>query len=138
MGRRAPVCTVRIRVRNGLDCTRAEAALRSPPCSRAAMEHFLGGDFSGVRVHHGAHVTRLGALAYTQGDEIHFAPGEYRPGTTDGDRLLGHELVHVAQQRAGRVRAGGGEASVVDDAQLEAEANERAGLALAGEASTTA
>ena len=31
-----------------------------------------------------------------------FAPGEYRPETTPGKRLLAHELTHVAQQAQGK------------------------------------
>ena len=96
-----------------------------PSSTRAAMEHVLGGDFSAVRVHEGSHVAKLSALAYAQGEAIHFAPGRYQPGTPDGDRLVAHELVHVAQQRAGRVRGAephGATAPVVDDPQLEAEA----------------
>jgi Domain of unknown function (DUF4157) len=42
----------------------------------------------------------LGARAYTAGNTIGFAAGEYRPDTLDGRRLIGHELVHVAQQRS--------------------------------------
>ena len=81
-------------------------------------------------------MTRLGAVAYTQGSALHFAPGEYRPGTLDGDRLLGHELVHVTQQRAGRVRGieqSDAAAPVVDEPGLEAEADERAIHASRGE-----
>ena len=97
-----------------------------PGSTRAAMERVLGGEFSTVRVYEGSHVSKLGALAYAQGDAIHFAPGRYRPGTPDGDRMVAHELVHVAQQRAGRVHGAGphgGAALVVDDPRLEAEAN---------------
>jgi hypothetical protein len=39
------------------------------------------------------------AAAYTQGENIHFAPGQVN---LDED-LLGHELWHVRQQRQGRV-----------------------------------
>jgi hypothetical protein len=46
----------------------------------------------------------LGAIAYTQGNDIHFAPGAYNPGTGAGKQLLGHELAHVVQQRQGRVQ----------------------------------
>ncbi len=110
-----------------------------PSQTRDASERHLGGDLSTVRIHQGSHVARLGAIAYAQGDAIHFAPGEYRPGTLDGDRLLGHELVHVAQQRAGRVRGleqAGAVAPVVDDPQLEAEANAWASRVVGGEQAT--
>jgi hypothetical protein len=38
------------------------------------------------------------ALAYTVGQHIAFAAGQYRPETRDGRRLLIHELAHVVQQ----------------------------------------
>lgn len=57
----------------------------------------------GVRVHSGAQAGRLanalGANALTIGQDIFFAPGRYAPGTPTGDRLLAHELAHVAQQQ---------------------------------------
>ena len=97
-----------------------------PGPTRARMERVLGASFSAVRVHEGSHVARLGAVAYTHGETVHFASGRYRPGSPAGDRLLGHELVHVAQQRAGRVRSGEYDQSaarVVTDSGLEAEAD---------------
>ncbi|WP_434419152.1 eCIS core domain-containing protein [Nannocystis pusilla] len=80
----------------------------------------------------------LGALAFTQGDEIHMAPGRWRPETADGRRLLGHELGHVLQQREGRVRATSWRLGVgLNEApQLEREADivgERVERALGGE-----
>jgi hypothetical protein len=30
---------------------------------------------------------------------VFFGSGEYRPGTYEGRRLLGHELTHTVQQR---------------------------------------
>jgi len=48
---------------------------------RAKMEHAFGTDFSAVRVHEGSAASAIGALAYTQGTDLHFAPGEYQPET---------------------------------------------------------
>jgi hypothetical protein len=45
--------------------------------------------------------TRLGALAYTSGQQLAFAQGQYAPRTRAGAELLAHELVHTVQQRAG-------------------------------------
>lgn len=42
---------------------------------------------------------RLGARAVTVGRNIFFGAGEYAPHTQDGEKLLQHELTHVAQQR---------------------------------------
>ncbi len=49
--------------------------------------------------------SELGALAYTQGENIHFAPGQFDTGSQRGQALLGHELTHVVQQREERVQA---------------------------------
>jgi len=91
------------------------------------MEASFGADFSPVRVHEGAEVKQVGALAYTRGANIHFQSGRYDPDTQSGQALLGHELTHVVQQRAGRVEApqqdGDGTAPINADAGLEAEAD---------------
>jgi hypothetical protein len=95
---------------------------RMPGAVQRKMERALGADFSGIRVHEGEHVEQLGASAYTRGERIHFAPGQYRPHTLDGQRMIGHELAHVLQQRQGRARRGP-ESALNADAGLEAEAD---------------
>lgn len=64
-------------------------------------------ELSTVRLHTGAHAEEsaeaLGARAYTVGDNIVFGRGQYAPETSEGRRLINHELAHVAQQRTGRV-----------------------------------
>lgn len=94
-----------------------------PAPVRGRMEKALGGDFSDIRVHEGPQAAAVGAVAFTAGSRIHFAPGRYQPGTASGQRLLAHELVHVQQQRAGRVRNPLGGVAVVEDRALEAEAD---------------
>ena len=95
-----------------------------PSDVRTKMETAFGADFSDVRVHIGHEATSLGAIAYTWGTNIHFAPGRYNPHTIQGQKLLGHELWHVVQQRSGRVRNPfGGGVAVVQDHALEAEAD---------------
>lgn len=91
---------------------------------RAKMEAAFGTDFSDVRVHVGNEASRIGAIAYTWGSNIHFAPGHYNPHTLQGQKVLGHELWHVVQQKAGRVKNPfGGGVAVVQDHALEAEAD---------------
>ena len=91
---------------------------------RTKMETAFSADFSDVRVHIGHEASSLGAIAYTWGSNIHFAPGQYNPHTIQGQKLLGHELWHVVQQRSGRVRNPfGGGVAVVQDHALEAEAD---------------
>lgn len=90
------------------------------------MEHSFAADFSSVRVHPDSSVApRMKALAYTQGTDIHFAPGQFKPETIAGQQLLGHELTHVIQQREGRVHPTTeiGGMAVNDDAALEREAD---------------
>jgi hypothetical protein len=63
-----------------------------------------------VRVHADVEARRLtddlGARAATIGRDVYFAPGEYRPGTHEGERLIGHELAHVIQQEGGQSGVG--------------------------------
>jgi hypothetical protein len=95
---------------------------------RSKMESAFGADFSDVRVHVGHEASRIGAIAYTWGSNIHFAPGHYNPHTLQGQKVLGHELWHVVQQKAGRVKNPfGSGVAVVQDHSLEAEAD-RMGL----------
>jgi Domain of unknown function (DUF4157) len=95
---------------------------------RAMAGRFGGADFSAVRVHEGRDAETLGALAFTAGEGIYFARGQYRPGTRSGQELLGRQLAYVLQQRAGRVRNPfGSGVAVVRDPALEAEAARMAG-----------
>jgi 5-methylcytosine-specific restriction endonuclease McrA len=79
---------------------------RIPGQVRAPLEHALGADFSGVRVHADAGADRLSrslrASALTTGQDIFFRQGTYAPGSREGNALLTHELVHVMQQRGGQ------------------------------------
>src|SRR5262249_22633715 len=79
------------------------AGRRWPDAVLRKMETAFGASFSDVRIFVGPEAARIGALAFTIGSRIHFAPGQYHPETPHGQRLLGHELTHVLQQRAGRV-----------------------------------
>jgi Domain of unknown function (DUF4157) len=94
-----------------------------PTAVQQKMESFFGADFSDVQVHVGPEASAIGALAFTQGTSIYFAPGQYNPSSHFGQQLLGHELTHVMQQRAGRVRNPYSSGiAVVQDPALEAEA----------------
>lgn len=72
--------------------------------TRAFMEPRFGHDFSRVRIHadaqaaDSAHAVR--ARAYTVGQDVVFGAGQFSPGTTEGKRLLAHELTHTVQQGA--------------------------------------
>jgi hypothetical protein len=94
------------------------------PAVRQKMEAFFGTSFADVRVHVGPHASRLGAVSFTHGPNVHFAAGQYNPATPHGEQILGRALVHVIQQRAGRVRNPFGTGTaIVRDRMLEAEAD---------------
>jgi hypothetical protein len=69
------------------------------------MEDRFGEDFGDVRIHSDAQATQsahdLEAEAYTRGRDIYFAPGKYAPNSSEGERLIAHELTHVVQQDTG-------------------------------------
>ncbi len=70
-----------------------------PTSVRRFFEPRFGQDFSPVRVHTDVASTRgLQARAYTVGSNIVFGAGQYSPQTSEGKRLLAHELTHVVQQ----------------------------------------
>ena len=71
--------------------------------TRSFMEPRFGMDFSGVRIHADKQAAQMSqginARAFTVGSDIYFNQGAYTPGTTDGKKLLAHELTHVVQQK---------------------------------------
>lgn len=110
----------------------------APPLSRALpegvrryMERAFGADFSDVRVHEGEKAGSLGAIAYTEGNDLHFSPGTFDPESAEGRRVIAHELAHVLQQRHGRSAQAA--AGVNGDAHLEGEAERAADRAARGE-----
>jgi hypothetical protein len=83
--------------------------LRSPgapldAATRAVVEPRFGRGFGAVRVHTDSGAAQsaetIRARAYTSGQHIAFAAGQYAPQTPVGLRLLSHELSHVVQQGA--------------------------------------
>jgi Domain of unknown function (DUF4157) len=119
-----------------------QTVLTSPgvPLERSAQELFeprFGHDFSRVRVHadqaSGASATAVGALAYTVGWHIVFAPGRYAPQTDAGRKLLAHELSHVTQQRPAAQAPSYSRLTIGSTADpLEAEADQMAEMAVSG------
>jgi hypothetical protein len=97
------------------------------------MGRFFGQDFSGVQIQPDSpRAPALGARAYTQGESIHFASGQYQPDPRQGRELIGHELAHVVQQRQGRVEATatlGSGMALNDSPELEREADRAGRLA---------
>jgi len=73
---------------------------RLPSGVLSAMEAAFGRSFSDVRVSEGERV-RPGQLALTEGRNVDFAPGQFKPESSAGRFLLAHELTHVVQQQNG-------------------------------------
>ena len=72
------------------------------PSIRSFFEPRFGYDFGSVRVHadptSAELAERVNARAFTVGRHVVFGQGQYVPNTTDGGKLLAHELTHVVQQ----------------------------------------
>lgn len=72
---------------------------------RTFMEPRFGYTFDQVRVHDDKKASQaaqnINALAFTYGNHIAFADGQYNPSSPAGRRLLAHELTHVVQQQKG-------------------------------------
>ncbi len=67
-----------------------------PDSLKSGVESLSGYSMDGVRVHYNSSKpATVQALAYTQGQDIHVAPGQ--------EQHLPHEAWHVTQQMAGRV-----------------------------------
>lgn len=79
------------------------------PATRTFLGTRFGHDFSQVRVHSdetAAESARaVGARAYTVGNHIVFASGQFAPHTTSGQKLLVHEMTHVLQQHSAASRS---------------------------------
>jgi hypothetical protein len=88
-------------VQSKIDSTRGSgASLDSGVADRLSPSL---GDLSDVRVHTDATAHDLNhavsARAFATGTDVYFARDQYKPNTSDGDRLIAHELAHVVQQR---------------------------------------
>jgi hypothetical protein len=74
------------------------------PESCVFFEQAFGHNFSRVRVHTDQLAARsakaVNAHAFTVGEDIVFADGQYAPRDAAGALLIAHELAHVVQQRA--------------------------------------
>lgn len=89
-----------------------------PKQMKLEFEERSGASLDDVRVQYNSgRPAQLQALAYTQGSRIYIAPGQ--------EQHLRHELVHVIQQKQGRVQATAyvNGMAVNDEEQLEREAD---------------
>ncbi len=87
-----------------VDAVLAESGTALDSATRGSMEARFGYDFSRVRIHTDARAAEsaraVQASAYTLGNHLVFAAGAFQPGTSAGQRLIAHELVHTIQQGA--------------------------------------
>jgi hypothetical protein len=98
--------SARNRARSGLDNfigaldTKSGTALSVQ--TRQFFEPKMGHQFRDVKIHTGtaaaASAEAIQAKAYTYNNHIVFNEGQYQPDTTQGKKLLAHELTHVVQQ----------------------------------------
>lgn len=90
---------------NGLNLGAGHAL---PDGERRFFESRFQRGFGSVRIHTDGDAARMAerqaARAFTLGRHVVFGKGEYRPGTTEGRRLLAHELTHTLQQQSGLAR----------------------------------
>jgi hypothetical protein len=74
---------------------------------RTDLEATFGAELAAVRVHDdaAAHTSARAeeAQAFTAGRDVYFAQGKYAPNSTEGLRLLAHEIAHVLQQTGRRL-----------------------------------
>lgn len=93
---------------------------------RASMEAAFGLSFARVRLHTDRRAAELSdslhARAFTVGDHVAFAPGQYRPDSAVGQALIAHELAHVVQQ-SGAARDTSVQPGSQTEAALEREAD---------------
>lgn len=123
-------CAVETSPRRAREATLRQSGQPLPGSVRTSFESQMGTDLSHVRLHTDARASEatqsVQAKSYTLGNDIVFGQGQYVPETQEGRRLLGHELMHVAQQAVGPVPGhpiGGGMAlsTPTDTAEQEAE-----------------
>ncbi|TAE53694.1 MAG: DUF4157 domain-containing protein, partial [Bacteroidetes bacterium] len=79
-----------------------------PETAQTSMEQGFGADFSNVRIHTDTEASAMSqqihAQAFTHQNNIYFAPGKFDTSSTEGKRLLAHELTHTVQQGASAVQ----------------------------------
>ena len=72
-----------------------------PASERAFFEPRFGRDLSGIRIHTGNQADTasraINARAFSLGNDIAFASGQYQPGTHSGRTLMAHEITHAFQ-----------------------------------------
>ena len=109
------------------EAQRAEpsAPVRLPSSVQARMERAFDRRFADVELHPESAEVPAGQQAFTRGRHIHLESG-VDPTSSRGEKVLAHELAHVAQQDGSGGRAGSRQ-------ELEREAARAATLAMQGQ-----
>jgi len=97
----------------GIDSYVGSLNSKGQPLPAKANDFFsskMGYDFTNVKIHNdkeAAHSAKdINARAYTIGNNIVFNEGQYDTESSEGKRLMAHELTHVVQQdTTGKVKA---------------------------------
>ncbi|MCC5944575.1 MAG: DUF4157 domain-containing protein [Bernardetiaceae bacterium] len=113
---------------------KAETGL--PEQVQTKMESAFNTSFSDVKIHqNSSKASDIGAQAFTQGNNVHFAQAKFNPSSQSGQQLIGHELSHVVQQREGKVKPTTQMKGVAinNDSSLEREADVQGAKAARGE-----
>jgi hypothetical protein len=104
-----------------------ESGHEIPSVARQELETGLGVPLGDVRVHTGPTAAEMAAQvnahAFTVGQDIYFGRGEYDPVSTEGYRLLAHEVTHTVQQSNARQMSSRMAVSTPQD-QSESDARE--------------
>lgn len=105
-----------------------------PDSVAGPMGDALGADLRGVRVHADSEADEISrsvqAHAFTYGQDVYFTRGAYAPDSVGGQKLLAHELAHVAQGQSAGGSGGGAPTIGRADDPAEAAADAMADSAL--------
>jgi hypothetical protein len=111
-----------------------------PEQLRGSFEDSLGVRLADVRVHTGGEsadaAAGINARAFTVGQDIHFAAGQYNPSTPGGKHLLAHEVAHTAQQRGASAQVQTKLEMTKSGDAVEADADRAADAMVAGQKAT--
>ena len=122
---------------SGFGDTYSGKKLGMPGELSAKIKDSFGMDTSKLSILESPDVAKMGAKATAQGNVIRFAPGQFKPDTKDGLKMLGHELNHVKDQAKGNVKANVAGTNIHIDSAHESK-SDRAGEAFASGALSSA
>ncbi len=97
-----------------------------PDKTRSEMETAFGKDLSEVNIHTDSDSVEmnqeLGAQAFTTGKDVFFNAGKFNPETSNGKRLLAHELTHVVQQNGNMIQKQSGSTTTPSPDEIKRKA----------------